>query len=820
MEEKRFHAAIAGLLHDVGKIEQRARTDPWAYAPSYSAADGQPVHATWSGYFIQNYIPAPYRSAALAGAYHHSPDKSPADDKSLSFLVALADKLSAGERADLPAGSDKKKPPKQMVTIFDRVRLKSPPRSAGHYLPLKILELGENLFPTEGEKDNGNSYENLRTWIENHVPQETSSPEAFLESMLSVLQQAAWFVPSAYYHSLPDVSLYDHSRMTAAIAVCLSDFAEDRIQKLLDAVKRDFTGQVSGGDQGMLNAPVALLVGGDISGIQKFIYTLSSKGAARTLRGRSLYLQLLTEAILRYILKELGLPYSNVIYSGGGHFYLLAPLSADAKLGEIRRQVSCKLLKHHGASLYLAVGSTEVPAAGFKLGRFPEYWDQMHAALGKAKQHRYAELGEEIYPLVFAPRPHGGNRDKICSVCGDESIKVEQLGEDGESEHICQLCASFGSQLGKRLPQADTIVIGIMEPASRDPGTALDALAEFGIQVALPDRNRGDQPVDMDPTRAERIVAWMLGDTPQTHLPGLERLPVTYVRRYMVNQVPQESFDMLQKKADGIPRLGVLRMDVDNLGAIFKEGFKDPADSSKSIATLARLSTLSYQMSLFFEGWVKRMCEQTSPDIYAVYAGGDDLFLIAPWHLVPGLAQSVNEAFARYTAGNPDIRISGGMAFIHGKYPVYQAAEDAREALEKAKGLPGKNAFTFLDHAWKWDTFKQIAGNKESLISILSGEESGPQSLLQVLRQLAEMQAEKAGKKKDQLVWGPWMWKGDYQLTRMVEREDKKHSPAAGKIKNILEDMHTGDIFYQHIDRWGAAARWAQLVLRKQTDHE
>ena len=72
--------------------------------------------------------------------------------------------------------------------------------------------------------------------------------------------------------------------------------------------------------------PVALLIGGDISGIQKFIYTIASKKAAKTLRGRSFYLQLLTEAVLRFVLGELELPYTNVIYAGGGHFFLLAPL--------------------------------------------------------------------------------------------------------------------------------------------------------------------------------------------------------------------------------------------------------------------------------------------------------------------------------------------------------------------------------------------------------------------------------------------------------------------------------------------------------------
>jgi len=820
MEDKKFKAAIAGLLHDIGKVEQRARTDPWAFAPSFSAEDGQPVHATWSGYFIQNYVPEPFRAAALAGAYHHSPEKSPAEDKSLSILVALADKLSAGERADLPAGSNKKKPPKQMMTIFDRIHIKGATVAANHYLPLKILALGDGLFPSEGEKDQGNSYEDLRAWLDSNVPQDTRDADAYLENLQSALQQATWCVPSAYYHSLPDVSLYDHARMTAALAVCLSEFEEKKVADLLEAVKHDFSGSILAKEKALLDQPVTLLVGGDISGIQKFIYTLSSKGAAKTLRGRSLYLQLLTEAILRYTLNELGLPYTNVIYSGGGHFYLLAPLSAAERLPEIRNQVSRILLKHHGVSLYLAIGSTEVSASGFKLGNFPEYWNQMHAALSRAKQNRYAELGSEMYALVFKPHPHGGNAEKTCSVCGEEASQVTPLAEEESSDKICALCESFNSQLGKRLPQADTILLGLGKPIPHEPGTALDVLAEFGMSVALPDKSDKNRAVVFETKglKIERAVMWMLDDVEAKKLPEvIKSLPLSSLRRYMVNQVPHESFDSLQEKSEGIPRLGVLRMDVDNLGEIFKEGFKDPANPARSIATLARISTLSFQMSLFFEGWVKHLCEQTSPDIYAVYAGGDDLFLIAPWHLVPGLAQTIADDFGRYTAENPDVHLSGGMAFIQGKYPLYQAADDAGESLQLAKDKEGKNAFAFLGQAWKWDEFQQLADKKARLIGIIQGEEAetgGPRGLLQTLRQLAEMQADKARKVKDRPVWGPWMWKGDYTLTRMVEREEKKkNGSAATEIKHMLKDLR--DSLYQHINQWGIAARWAQLSMRQ-----
>ena len=63
---------------------------------------------------------------------------------------------------------------------------------------------------------------------------------------------------------------------------------------------------------------------------------------------------------------------------------------------------------------------------------------------------------------------------------------------------------------------------------------------------------------------------------------------------------------------------------------------------------------------------------------------------------MPYLASEIAADFKRnIPVASPDLHLSGGMTFIHGKYPVYQAADDAGpHALDdEAKGLPGKDAF-------------------------------------------------------------------------------------------------------------------------------
>ncbi len=810
-----FQAALAGLLHDVGKIEQRARTDPWK-PPEGFEDTGQPVHAAWSLYFAQHHVPAAYRQAAMAGAYHHKPERSPSADSSLSLLVAVADKLSAGERAD--ATDPKAHPPQQLQSIFDRLQgLSAQPTGSAAYLPLRELTLDESTIFSGAALQSATQladYEHLRDKLRAAARSDIADPEAYLESLLFALQRLAWCVPSAYYHNAPDISLYDHSRMTAALAACLSGWNIEKLRPLMASLQADFSGQASPEDKTILEQPVAMLIGGDISGVQEFIYTISSRGAARTLRGRSFYLQMLTEAILRYTLAELQLPYTNVIYSGGGHFFLLAPVDSDARLQEIRRAVTRKLYTHHGPSLYLALASASVPASGFRVGRFTEYWGHMHAALSLAKQRRFSEMGDVLIPTVFEPPTFGGDRDRTCSVCGQDSRPVETLKEEGEEEGnlICTLCSSFDTQIGRRLPHSDYLAFALTPAQPRQANSAADALAEFGFQFAL--LSRGEALPDIG--AALRWVVWSLGDAGRGRLPASNSVPVSWQLRYTVNQVPPMTFDQLQKRvAGGFERLGVLRMDVDNLGDIFTHGFDRPTGSS--LATLARLSTLSFQMTLFFEGWVKKICEEQPDHIYAVYAGGDDLFLIAPWDLVPALADRIRKDFRRYTHAHPAITLSGGMAFIHGKYPVYQAARDAGDAEGLAKSAPGKDAFGFLGQAWKWNEFEELAKMQAQLLHIVrpASEDApglgGPSSILQDLQKLAKQEAESV-RRLGRPVWGPWMWLGAYRLKRLAEMHKDKPAlkQAIEQIYNTLDEDN-----YRRISHWGYASRWAQLTIRK-----
>jgi len=791
MEEKVLMAALAGLLHDVGKFAQRAGEQVSAeWSENKTKTDFVYQHALHTWHFVNKYLPSAFKEAGTDAAFHHRP-------RGDGISIQIADHLSAGERRnDEQDDSDTKSHPRQLQSIFYTLFEYGKNATDKKYLPLSALKLErEVIFPAPvlAEKDGKvwNQYralyaefcaeaEALKT-----LHEKQPDLESYLESMLALTQKFTWCIPSAYFKAVPDVSLYDHSRMTAALAAVLSEFPQEGLAARVKS-----------------SEPVALLIGGDISGIQKFIYTITSKKAAQTLRGRSFYLQLLTEAVLRFVLNELGIPYTNVIYSGGGHFFLLAPVSAEEKLPALRNEITKKILTHHGTSLYFALGFTQVPAYEFEAEKFPKAWERMHADLGNAKTQRYTELGDEMHAKVFAIAEKGGNPDTTCSVCGGDALSIveESRDEDGNSVKVCSLCDSFSKKLGKVLPDAKFAALGWQKPADTKSATFEEALLSFGLRAQLLTSEKDE----VNLKHAERITLWALDD-PKNGYPATGNIPAVHLLRYTVNDVPTDkgeiiTFDELQKKVDGgFKRLGVLRMDVDNLGDVFKKGLG-------SYATLARISTLSFQMSLFFEGWVKRICEQFNGKIYAVYAGGDDVFLIAPWDVMPELALNIRNDFAKYTANHPDLHISAGLAFIGGKYPIYQAADDAEAILKSAKKNDGKNSFGFIGNAWTWVEFLEVRDKFERIVKIVS-DKNGPHAIIQTLRELAEMKLER--QKGDKEIWGPWQWRGAYLLKRMEERAKDE---LAREIKSIRESLDKNG--YADIKQWGAAARWAQLQTR------
>lgn len=87
----------------------------------------------------------------------------------------------------------------------------------------------------------------------------------------------------------------------------------------------------------------------------------------------------------------------------------------------------------------------------------------------------------------------------------------------------------------------------------------------------------------------------------------------------------------LARQAEGIRRLAVCRLDVDNLGHAFVAGFEKEKAANLAdkyhFVTLSRAAALSRQLSLFFKRYMREVLTQGKPlEVSVVYSGGDDVF--------------------------------------------------------------------------------------------------------------------------------------------------------------------------------------------------
>lgn len=827
MENQTTIAAAAGLLHDIGKFAIRAAVGASRIWDDLASKEFGHKHALLTDDFIEKSVPSRWKTdLRRAAAQHHRPQNR------LDYCVTLADHLSAGERAD-PTDDSRAAQPMQMVSIFSSLEIEGEGKlSEDVYLPLAELEIKEDvLFPIPQspralvEK----AYETL--W-DDFVKEAAALGVAFktegslslyIEGLMLLMQRYTWCMPSAYYKSRPDISLYDHDRMTGALAAILvgSELDQAGLAKLSSSA------ELSG-------EPIALLVGGDISGVQDFIYTISSRGAASALRGRSFYLQLLSEALYRYILQELDLPATNLIYCGGGNFYLLVRVQDQEKLKSIQAAISRILSRHYHGDLYLALAAIPLASSEFYKGRISEKWEQLGGLLQEVKKRRFAELGDDLDKLFMA-HGHGGNEEKLCQVCGREhpKTKADKKPDESDEEAVkkCPNCLAF-EDLGDRLRKARFLSLGMI-PKSQPAEWSSDeegrdwneVLAELGLKADV-----GEEISKLDITSPGIVLA--LSKDGLEELTRSIRPGVVVGRRLMVNVTPilngsVKPFEVMAVQSHGIQRLGVARMDIDNLGQLFSKGLGN-------YATLSRVASLSMAISLFTEGWVARIAQdlsdQGSDCLYSIYSGGDDLFFVGAWNQVIELMRLVRVDLGRYTAHHPGLHASAGIVLVPPKYPLSQAAQDAGRAEDRAKGLvwrdPSstlsrkKDAVDFLGQTLPWCTFgleencdQTGMDTAHALFHWLVGQEGNVDSrpLVRRLTDLYSLYSEAARKRADagvdlrqdgkpQALFGPWNWLAEYSLRKATGAE---------MLRRRIRETD-----FESIDWIGLAARWADLYNR------
>jgi CRISPR-associated protein Csm1 len=163
----------------------------------------------------------------------------------------------------------------------------------------------------------------------------------------------------------------------------------------------------------------------------------------------------------------------------------------------------------------------------------------------------------------------------------------------------------------------------------------------------------------------------------------------------------------------GRQMLAVLKADIDMLGQVFSRGLgKDQS--------LGRVATLSRMVDSFFTCVLPDILAREFPDTYTVYAGGDDLLLLGPWHATIRLSVRLAEAFARHVGGNESITISAGIEFCGVSEPLNRAVRRADARLDAAKDA-GRRRVSLVDGTpIEWQRLGGVLADAERIHSLVS----------------------------------------------------------------------------------------------------
>ena len=193
-----------------------------------------------------------------------------------------------------------------------------------------------------------------------------------------------------------------------------------------------------------------LFVGGDLSGIQKFIYNISSKKAMVSLKGRSAYLKELTEKVCAKILNIDEIKNSSQksedmeIYCSGGKFYLQVPDTKTIRkqIDDIKHNTEEELwLEHHG-QLSINIGyvpfhyQNELVSVNGETGNIGILWRYITEQFTVLKNQKFRDIISNSFDQFFKVKGTGGDV-KVCAITGIESadcVKIDK--KEGEGDEI------------------------------------------------------------------------------------------------------------------------------------------------------------------------------------------------------------------------------------------------------------------------------------------------------------------------------------------------------------------------------------------------
>jgi CRISPR-associated protein Csm1 len=658
VDKKFFDVCLAALFHDIGKLKYRCLSET-ELIPTRRGE--RPTHEILGKRMLNETIGNVY-SDFIGYMQGSSGDI-------YNIIVELGDWISAQEREEQEERPEVRHTGLQCT--FSTLNIENKTVEKHVWKPTTLSLEEKDLIPVKAEKvefskellehfegelkNIANDFEKLKN---TSGPDVRDKRKLILRKILDILKKYTIFIPSASYYTRPDIDLYSHSKISCALASSMFKYISETndvgtIRKIREKMKEMFDKKQKDDEiidkDDVLNKEIFLLVKGDFSGIQNFISTLSTDNAIRHLKVRSFYLNYLNRLLARYIVDALDLSEANIIFSSGGNFEILAPNTESVlkNLEKLSSEINNFFFKNYGITLYLSIRVWKLSPLDFQRARFIEKIQNEEASIDISSKHRkFKEVNE-----VFRPRDVRG----ICKICHSN------MTENGDKCEVCKNIEVFRENI-KQWQKKGTININDLKESRLFDKKWLHTI---GYTENI--------------EKCENIFDFYAFGIP------LE----DDGRIIEVSKLSEKA-----EEETGYGKLGALKVDLDNLGRIFKEGLKNP--------TLSTYSRLSFDISLFFDGFLNTLVKSYNNKIYLIYSGGDDLFAIGPWHVLLDFCKDLAIIFRKYSCNHEKITLSAAFGFYGHKYPIKKIFEELDEKIDISKSLEGKNGITIFEFPIKF----------------------------------------------------------------------------------------------------------------------
>lgn len=654
---------VSALLHDIGKFYQRTGKllGNEAYLRYTKECDNLGkkyqgyIHAGYTAKFITENLNITFdepRYLIDTSASHHI---------DVSGLIKTADIIASGHdrkdanREDYLLEDTEKQAEfkgsyktKRMNAIFNEVSVEEGQKNNSSFVKLTDYENYHfesfEALPVkqvDGECEYENLFSSFCKEIDEMNKRGYHSYEELHHLIYPIIKHYTTTIPANTMSDFTTVSLFDHLKLTAAIASCIEKQTQDLPFILLDY---------------------------DVSGIQDFIYKITEgdktkEKISKSLRTRSFYLNIVADFISYYIVNQFQVSYENILSSTSGRGRILLPhiKGFEEKIVDICNQIEETLYYLHQGTLSITFSYTIIDGKELKDMNLSDLVSYDNATILNNKKQKFKNL-------ISNPNFHFINSayKKLCNMCMIHETK----------DNLCSFCQSMIELNDKIIAQKNNFVIEFAFEKNNSEGEFSLQIGQLGsIIFHLKDiehLNHASYYVS--------INCHSIGET-------------KYYARSLQPNISFSDIAKIKKNGLGDDKIAVIKMDVDNLGYIFQKGLKKLDSQKRDKETISKQLTLSRTLDYFFTKELVKICGE---NVYINYAGGDDLVIITPgWQSIE-LIRQINDAFNNYTNFNASFHISAGIDIFDSNTPVRYAIQRAEENLELSKNREGKNAFTVL----------------------------------------------------------------------------------------------------------------------------